>query len=203
MVDDSAKLNFDVKEMPPLDKRAMCIYLKCLEVTGIAVRSMIDYFENGSLGGETKRSAAPSKKLVPEEIAGLTREMAGYFCFEIVKQIWHDRVGELCESDIDKVLNIVTNHVRFSYDIPDIAERIDRYGDGGNQFDAAARNIQRIVRGDGALADEARELSLLVSGVTMFMLHEGLKHMFELSEGEMEAVIEDFFLNHYPKFFKQ
>ncbi|MEA1958144.1 MAG: hypothetical protein U9N44_00495 [Chloroflexota bacterium] len=203
MSEDAGKLNFDVKEMPLLDKRGMCLYLKGVEVIGFAVRGLIDYFENGKLGGDPKHSAAANKKLSPQEIAALTKEMASYFCFEIVKQVWQDRVGELCEDDTDRVLNIVTNHVRFSYDLPDLTEKIDLYGDGSNQFDAAACNIQRIVRGDDAPADEAQELSLLVSGITIFMLHEGLKRMFELSEGEMEGVIEDFFVNYYPKFFKQ
>ena len=203
MNEDAGKLNFNVKEMPLLDKRGMCLYLKGVEVIGFAVRGLIDYFENGKLGGDPKHSTAANKKLSPQEIAALTKEMASYFCFEIVKQVWQDRVGELCEDDMDKVLNIVTNHVRFSYDLPDLTEKIDLYGDGSNQFDAAARNIQRIVKGDDAPADEAQELSLLVSGITIFMLHEGLKRMFELPEGDMEGVIEDFFVNYYPKFFKQ
>jgi len=35
------------------------------------------------------------------------------------------------------------------------------------------------------------------------MLHEGLKHMFELSEEQMATIIDDFFTKHYPKFIRR
>jgi hypothetical protein len=112
-------------------------------------------------------------------------------------------VGELCEDDTDRVLDIVTSHIRFSYDVVDLTEKLDLYGDGSNQFEAAARNIRKIVRGDVEDADEAKELSILVSGITIYMLYEGLKHMFELSEDQMFDIINDFFKNYYPKFIKR
>jgi hypothetical protein len=87
--------------------------------------------------------------------------------------------------------------------VADLTERLDLYGDGSNQFDAAARNIRKIVRGDAEDTDEAKELSVLVSGITIYMLHEGLKRMFELSESQMAIIIEDFFANYYPKFIKR
>ena len=196
------KQNFDPKQLSPLDKRGVCLYLKGVEVIGYAMRSLIDYFENGRLGGEPKHGSAANKKLSQQEIVALAKEMASYFCFEIVKQVWQDRVGELCEDDTDRVLNIVTSHIRFSYDVADLTEKLDLYGDGSNQFDAAARTICKIVRGDAEDADEVGELSVLVSGITIYMLHEGLKRMFELSESQMTVIIEDFFKNYYPKFIK-
>ena len=203
MNEEINKQSFDPKQLTPLDKRGVCLYLKGVEVIGFAVRGLIDYFEKGMLGEQPKFSKAPNKKLSQQEIAALAKEMACYYCFEIVKQVWHDRVGELCEDDTDRVLNIVTSHVRFSYDVADLQEKLDLYGDGSNQFDAAARNIRKIVRGDVADADEEKELSLLVSGITIYMLHEGLKRMFELSEDKMTEIINDFFTKYYPKFIKR
>jgi hypothetical protein len=203
MNEEISKQNFDPKQLTPLDKRGVCLYLKGVEVIGYAMRSLIDYFENGKLGDDPKHSSAANKKLSQQEIAALAKEMACYYCFEIVKQVWHDRVGELCEDDTDRVLDIVTSHIRFSYDVADLTEKLDLYGDGSNQFEAAARNIRKIVRGDTEDADEAKELSVLVSGITIYMLYEGLKHMFELSESQMFDVINDFFKNYYPKFIKR
>ncbi len=203
MNEEISKQDFDPKRLTPLDKRGVCLYLKGVEVIGFAVRGLIDYFENGKLGGEPKHSTAANKKLSQQEIAALAKEMACYFCFEIVKQVWHDRVGELCEDDTDRVLNIVTSHISFSYDVADLTEKLDLYGDGSNQFEAAARNIRKIVRGDVEDADEAKELSVLVSGITIYMLHEGLKSMFELSESQMFDSINDFFTKYYPKFIKR
>jgi len=203
MAEEITQPQFDPKQLSPLDKRGVCLYLKGVEVIGFAVRALIDYFEKGKLGGEPKYTKAPNKKLSQHEIAALAKEMACYFCFEIVKQVWHDRVGELCEDDTDRVLNIVTSHVRFSYDVVDLQDKLDAYGDGTNQFEAAARNIRKIVRGDAKDADEEKELSLLVSGITIYMLHEGLKHMFELSEDKMTEIINDFFTKYYPKFIKR
>jgi hypothetical protein len=203
MNEEINKQSFDPKQLTPLDKRGVCLYLKGVEVIGFAVRGLIDYFEKGMLGEQPKFSKAPNKKLSQQEIAALAKEMACYYCFEIVKQVWHDRVGELCEDDTDRVLNIVTSHVRFSYDVADLQEKLDLYGDGSNQFEAAARNIRKIVRGDVADADEEKELSLLVSGITIYMLHEGLKRMFELSEDKMTEIINDFFTKYYPKFIKR
>ena len=203
MNEEINKQSFDPKQLTPLDKRGVCLYLKGVEVIGYAMRSLIDYFEKGKLGDDPKHSHAANKKLSQQEIAALAKEMACYYCFEIVKQVWHDRVGELCEDDTDRVLNIVTSHVRFSYDVADLQEKLDLYGDGSNQFDAAARNIRKIVRGDVADADEEKELSLLVSGITIYMLHEGLKRMFELSEDKMTEIINDFFTKYYPKFIKR
>jgi hypothetical protein len=201
--EEMGKQNFDTSQLTPLDKRGVCLYLKGVEVIGFAVRGLIDYFENGKIGGEPKHSSGANKKLSQQEIAALAKEMACYFCFEIVKQVWQDRVGELCEDDMDRVLNIVTSHMRFSYDLVDLTEKLDLYGDGSNQFEAAARNIRKIVRGDTEDVDEAKELSILVSGITVYMLHEGLKHMFELSEDQMVGIIDNFFTNYYPKFIRR
>jgi len=203
MNEDISKQSFDPKQLTPLDKRGVCLYLKGVEVIGYAMRSLIDYFENGKLGGDPKHGAAPNKKLSQQEIAALAKEMACYYCFEIVKQVWHDRVGELCEDDTDRVLDIVTSHISFSYDLPNLTEKLDLYGDGSDQFEAAARNIRKIVRGDTDDAYEAKELGVLVSGITIYMLYEGLRHMFELSEEQMTGIIEDFFKNYYPKFIKK
>ena len=203
MNEEINKQSFDPKQLTPLDKRGVCLYLKGVEVIGYAMRSLIDYFEKGKLGDDPKHSHAANKKLSQQEIAALAKEMACYYCFEIVKQVWHDRVGELCEDDTDRVLDIVTSHIRFSYDVADLTEKLDLYGDGSNQFEAAARNIRKIVRGDTEDADEAKELSILVSGITIYMLYEGLKHMFELSEEQMFDIINDFFKNYYPKFIKR
>jgi hypothetical protein len=203
MNEEIGKQNFDSKQLSPLDKRGVCLYLKGVEVIGYAMRSLIDYFENGKLGGEPKHSAGANKKLSQQEIAALAKEVASYFCFEIVKQVWEDRVGELCEDDTDRVLNIVTSHIRFSYDVADLTEKLDLYGDGSNQFERAARNIQKIARGESADEDEAKELGILVSGITVYMLHEGLKRMFELPENQMVGIIDDFFTNYYPKFIKR
>jgi hypothetical protein len=203
MNEEINKQSFDPKQLTPLDKRGVCLYLKGVEVIGYAMRSLIDYFENGKLGDDPKHSAAANKKLSQQETTALAKEMASYYCFEIVKQVWHDRVGELCEDDIDRVLDIVTSHISFSYDVADIQEKLDLYGDGSDQFEAAARNIRKIVRGDTDDAYEARELSVLVSGITIYMLYDGLRHMFELSEEQMTGIIEDFFKNYYPKFIKR
>ena len=203
MNEEASKQNFDPSKLSPLDKRGVCLYLKGVEVIGFMVRGLIDYFENGKLGEQPKFTKAPNKKLSQQETASLAKEMASYICFEIIKQVWEDKVGELCEEDADRVLQIVSSHIHFSYDLTDLDDKITLYGDGSNQFDAAARNIRKIVRGDAEDADEAKEVSLLVSGIVIYMLNDGLKRMFELSESEMMGIIENFFKNYYPKFIRR
>jgi hypothetical protein len=203
MNEETGKQKPDAKQLPLLDKRGMCLYLKGVEVISYTMKSLIDFFENGRLGGDPKHSSAANKKLSQQETAALAKETASYICFEIVKQVWHDRVGELCEDDIDRVLEIVTRYVRFSYDVVDLQEKLDDYGEGSNQFEKVGRNIRKIVRGDTTDAIEEKEMTVLFTGVTVYMLHEGLKRMFELSEDQMVGIIDDFFTNFHPKFIRQ
>jgi len=203
MNEEMGKQKLDPKQLPLIDKRGICLYLKGVEVIGYTMKSLIDFFENGKLGGDPKHSSAANKKLSQQEGTALTKETASYICFEIVKQVWHDRVGELCEDDIDMVLDIVTRYIRFSYDVGDLQEKLDDYGDGSNQFEKVGRNIRKIVRGETEDAVEEKEMTVLFTGVTVYMLHEGLKHMFELSESQMVGIIENFFTNYYPKFIKR
>jgi hypothetical protein len=203
MDEDAGKEKLDPKQLPLIDKRGICLYLKGVEVIGYAMKSLVDFFENGRLGGDPKHSSAPSKKLSQQEGAALTKETASYICFEIVKQVWHDRVGELCEDDIDRVLDIVTRYIRFSYGVEDLQEKLDDYGDGTNQFEKVGRNIRKIVRGETEDAVEEKEMTVLFTGITVYMLHEGLKSMFELSEEQMATIIDDFFTKHYSKFIKR
>jgi len=190
----------DPKQIPLIDKRGISLYLKGVEVIGYAMKSLADYFENGKLGGESKHSSAANRKLSKQEGMALTKETASYICFEIVKQVWQDNIGELCQDDSDRALQIVTSYIRFSYGIGDLQEKLDEYGDGTNQFEKVGRNIQKIVRGDNKDKDEAKELTIMFTGITVYMLHEGLKHMFELTEDKMVSIIDDFFTNYYPKF---
>ena len=200
MNEETGKQQIDPKQIPLIDKRGISLYLKGVEVVGYAMRSLVDYFENGKLGGEPKHSSAANKKLSKQEGMALTKEAASYICFEIVKQVWQDNIGELCQDDADRVLQIVTSYIRFSYGIGDLQEKLDDYGDGTNQFEKVGRNIQKIVRGEKEDKDEAKELTVMFTGITVYMLHEGLKHMFELSEDKMAGIIDDFFTNYYPKF---
>jgi|GEM_PF-6263734 len=203
MNEETGKQKVDPKQLPLIDKRGVSLYLKGVEVIGYAVNSLTDFFENGKLGGEPKHSHGPNKKLSQQEVTALAKEAASYVCFEIVKQVWQDRVGELCQDDADRVLQIVTSYIRFSYGLGDLQEKLDDYGDGTNQFEKVGRNIQKIVRGDKEDKIEAKELTIMFTGITVYMLHEGLKHMFELSEDKMAGIIEDFFTNYYPKFVRR
>jgi len=203
MNEETGKQKIDPNQIPLLDKRGICLYLKGVEVIGYTMKSLIDFFENGRLGGEPKHSSVTNKKLSQQEITALAKEAASYICFEIVKQVWQDSVGELCQDDADRVLQIVTTYIRFSYGLGNLQEKLDLYGDGSNQFERAARNIQKIARGEVEDADEAKELGILVSGITIYMLHEGLKRMFELPENQMVGIIDDFFTNYYPKFIRR
>ena len=193
----------DPKQIPLIDKRGISLYLKGVEVIGYAMKSLVDFFENGRLGGEAKHSSAANKKLSQQEGTALTKEAASYICFEIVKQIWQDNIGELCQDDADRVLQIVTGYMRFSYGLGNLQEKLDDYGDGTNQFEKVGRNIQKIVRGEKEDKDEAKDLTVMFTGITVYMLHEGLKHMFELSEDKMVSIIDDFFTNYYPKFVRR
>ena len=203
MNEETGKQKIDPNQIPLLDKRGICLYLKGVEVIGYTMKSLIDFFENGRLGGESKHSSAANKKLSQQEVTALAKESASYICFEIVKQVWQDSVGELCQDDADRVLQIVTTYIRFSYGLGNLQEKLDLYGDGSNQFERVARNIQKIARGEVEDADEAKELGILVSGITIYMLHEGLKRMFELPENQMVGIIDDFFTNYYPKFIRR
>ena len=203
MNEETGKQKIDPQQIPLIDKRGISLYLKGVEVIGYAMKSLADFFENGKLGGEPKHSSAANKKLSQQEGIALTKEAASYICFEIVKQVWQDNIGELCQDDADRVLQIVTTYMRFSYGLGNLQEKLDEYGDGTNQFEKVGRNIQKIVRGEKEDANEAKELSILFTGITVYMLHEGLKHMFELSESQMVGIIDDFFTNYYPKFVRR
>ena len=203
MNEETGKQQIDPKQIPLIDKRGISLYLKGVEVIGYAMKSLVDYFENGRLGGEPKHSSAANKKLSKQEGMALTKETASYICFEIVKQVWQDNIGELCQDDADRILQIVTSYIRFSYGIGDLQEKLDDYGDGTNQFEKVGRNIQKIVRGEKGDKDEAKDLTVMFTGITVYMLHEGLKHMFELSEDKMASIIDDFFTNYYPKFVRR
>jgi hypothetical protein len=190
----------DPNQLPLIDKRGISLYLKGVEVIGYTMNSLTDFFENGKLGGDPKHSHGANKKLSQQDGTALAKEAASYICFEIVKQVWQDKVGELCEDDADRVLQIVTSYIRFSYGLGNLQEKLDDYGDGTNQFEKVGRNIQKIARDGKEDADEAKELCVMFTGITVYMLHEGLKHMFELSESQMVGIIDDFFTNYYPKF---
>jgi len=203
MNEEIGKQKIHPSQIPLIDKRGVSLYLKGVEVVGYAMRSLIDFFENGKLGGEPKHSSGANKKLSKQEGMDLTKEAASYICFEIVKQVWQDNIGELCQDDADRVLQTVTGYMRFSYGLGNLQEKLDDYGDGTNQFEKVGRNIQKIVRGEAGDKDEANELTIMFTGITVYMLHEGLKHMFELSESQMVGIIDDFFTNYYPKFVKR
>ncbi|MFA5375064.1 MAG: hypothetical protein WC455_04830 [Dehalococcoidia bacterium] len=203
MNEETGKQKIDPQQIPLIDKRGISLYLKGVEVIGYAMKSLTDFFENGKLGGDPKHSSAANKKLSQQEGTALTKETASYICFEIVKQVWQDNIGEMCQDDADRVLQIVTGYIRFSYGVGDLQEKLDEYGDGTNQFEKVGRNIRKIVRGEIEDANEEKELAVLFTGITVYMLHEGLKHMFELSESQMVGIIDDFFTNYYPKFIKR
>ena len=203
MNEETGKQRPDPKQLTLIDKRGVSLYLKGVEVIGYTMSSLTDFFENGKLGGDPKHSHGTNKKLSQQEVTALAKESASYICFEIVKQVWQDRVGELCQDDADRVLQIVTSYMRFSYGLGNLQEKLDEYGDGTNQFEKVGRNIQKIVRGDKEDKEEAKELTVMFTGITVYMLHEGLKHMFELTEDKMVHIIDDFFTNYYPKFVKR
>src|SRR5512137_1839275 len=117
MNDETGKQKIDPSQIPLIDKRGISLYLKGVEVIGYAMKSLVDYFENGRLGGEPKHSSAANKKLSKQEGMALTKETASYICFEIVKQVWQDNIGELCQDDSDRALQVVTSYIRFSYGI--------------------------------------------------------------------------------------
>src|SRR5512137_2871542 len=106
MNEEAGKQNVDPKQLPLIDKRGISLYLKGVEVIGYAMKSLVDFFENGKLGGEPKHSSAANKKLSQQDGTALIKETASYICFEIVKQVWQDNIGELCQDDADRALQV-------------------------------------------------------------------------------------------------
>lgn len=193
----------DPKELPPLKKRGTCIYIQDVFVIAEILKSLFDIIEKGKTGSGRKISSEKSRKLSQQEATKIMKEVASYIYFETVKQIWEYSEGDLSENDARKVLDTVSSYVFYSYGIDNLPEKLEEYQRAENPILQVSRNLQKILRKNHGDMAEAVEIATIITGITTHTLFEGIGRMFKLSEKQMAELIEDFFVNYYPRFTKK
>ena len=139
-----------------------------------------------------------SKKLSQKEATKVMKEVASYIYFETVKQIWEYQEGNLPENDARKVLDVISSLFYEGHHIDNLPEKLDEYRSVENPLERLSRNILKIVRGKRVDIAESAEISIDIAGITIHYLFAGIRRMFEVSEEEMDGLIENFVVNYYP-----
>lgn len=198
MKEKGKKLSPDPSELPSLEKRGICIYIQDAFVIAKILKHLFDLLEKGKVPSGKKLSLQKERKLSQEEVTRIMKEVASYIYFETVKQIWEYQEGDLPENDAREILDIISSYFYYSYDIDSLPKKLEEYRRAKNPFEHFSRNIVEIARDREA----GMEIAVLIAGSTSYMLYDGIRRMFNLSENEMAELIEDFFVNYYPRFIK-
>ena len=188
MEEKGRKISPDPRELPPLKKRGICIYIQDVFVITETLKSIFSLIEK-------------ERKLPQKEATKIMQEVASYIYFETVKQIWEYQEGNLSENDAHKVLDVVSSYFFYSYYIDNLPAKLEEYKRAENPIEQVSRNILKIARKkDTGMLMEA---VITIAGTTIHSLFPGIRRMFNLSEREMAEIIEDFFVNYYPRFIKK
>mgnify|MGYP001090196645 CR=1 FL=1 len=177
----------DPRELPLLEKRGICIYIQDVFIIAPTLMSVFDIIEK-------------ERKIFPQETTKIMKEVASYIYFETVKQISEYHEEDLPENDVRRVLDVISSYFYYSYHIDNLPEKVEEYRRAENPIEQASRNILKIVRRNSIDTEELFEISTTIADITIHTLFDGIRRMFKLSENEVGELIEDFFVNYYPKF---
>lgn len=139
------------------------------------------------------------KKLSQEEAVKVMKEVASYIHFETVRQTWQYGEGELSEDDARDVLDTISSYVYYTYYIDNLSSKLEEYQSAENPIEKVSRNLEKIARGKHADILEQVEIAAITEAITTPALFDGIRRMFMLSEQQMAELIEDFFVNYYPR----
>ncbi|MGB2800576.1 MAG: hypothetical protein WBC82_12125 [Dehalococcoidia bacterium] len=178
------------EQLSPIEKRGACLYAQDVILTDHILKELFSVFEKGEW--------EKSKKLSQKEATKVMKEVVNYIYFETVKQIWEYQEGGLPENDARKVLDAVSSLFYEGHHIDNLREKLEEYRSVENPIYSVSRNILRIVRGKDIDIAELSEISIIILDITIHYLFTGIRRMFEVSEEEMNGLIENFFVNYYP-----
>jgi len=181
------------KELIPFVKRGSCIAIQGVVVIAYILRDLYSFFE------KKKKWGLVRKKLSQEEATKIMKEAASYIYFETVKQISEYQEGNLPAHGASAILDFISGAFSSLYDIDNLSERLEEYRGVENPTYHVSKNTLKIARGKDVDALELMEISIEITGSITFMLFDGIRRMFELSEKDMDGVILDFYTNHFPK----
>lgn len=190
------KLSPDPKELPTLTKRGICIYILEVDIISRILKELFTLLEKGAF--------IFKKELSQEKSTKIMKEVASYVYFETVKQVWEYQEGDLPEDDAHQLLDVISNYFYHSYHIDNLIDKLEEYRKAENPIEHFSRNIERIVE-----HRDVREQFLIAAEVggwianSEYNLFDCIREMFKLSDAEMAEIIEDFFLNVYPRLIKQ
>ncbi len=190
MKERSRNISPDPKELPPLKKRGICIYVQGVFTIAAILKSLFDIFQKGFIF---------KRKLSQEKATEIMQEVASYVYFETVKQIWEYQGGDLPENDAREVLDVVSSYFLYSYHVNNLQKKLEEYQRAENPIELVSRNIVKIARDNAVDLTEMLDVSVTITSVTTHVLFDGIRRMFELSEENMAELIEDFFVNYYPR----
>jgi len=190
------KLSPDPKELPTLTKRGICIYILGVDIISRILKELFSLLEKGTFPFKKKMSQEKSTKIM--------KEVASHIYFETVKQVWEYQEGNLPEDDARRLLDVISNYFYYSYYIDSLADKLEEYRKAKNPIEHVSRNIQKIVE-----HRDVQEQLLIAAQFAAWIanpkynLFDCIREVFKLSDAEMAEIIEDFFLNVYPRLIKQ
>ena len=189
------KLSPDPKELPTLTKRGICIYILDRDIISRISKDLFTLLE--------KRAFIFKKKLPQEKSTKIMKEVASYVYFETVKQVWVYQEGDLPEDDARQLLDVLSNCFHQFYGIDNLNKKLEEYKKAENPIEHVSRNIETIVEH----RDIREQFFILAEFAAIttseYNLFDCIREMFKLSDAEMVEIIEDFFLNVYPRLIKQ
>lgn len=190
------KISPDPREVPTPAKRGTCIYILEVDIILRLLKDLSELLE--------KRVLIFKRKLSPQKSDEIVKEVASYICFETVKQVWAYHEGGLPENDTRELLRVLSDCFRQFYGIDSLSKKLEEYMKAENPIEHVSGNIEAIVEHTNI------EEKLLIAahfaaiiGNPEYNLSDCIKEVFALSDSQMVEMIEDFFLNVYPRLIKR
>ena len=125
----------------------------------------------------------------------IRKEVASYVYFETVEQIWKYGEGDLSENEAQKVLDFVSTQFANSHHIDNLPEKLEEYRRTENPLWQVSRNIGKITKTDDIV--KLMHQLIDIQGNVIFLLFDGIRWVFGLSETEMADVIDSYVLSSY------
>jgi len=188
--------NFGSKKLSLLEKRGICVYIHNLTNISAVLKKLFDLFKG-------KAAQEKSGKLSREEWK-IADEVAAYFHFITVNQIWGLHSWGLSKDDAYMVLDTATSYLFNVFHIANHDKKLKEYRnmiENGieSSLGHLSENIINIVKED----IRSRVKPILIQGIVRNQLIShflgGLKQISNFSEPEMDAEISDFKLD-FPHF---
>lgn len=194
MKEKSKKLTPDPRGFPLFKKIGICIFIQGVFVETKIISFLFHFIEN-----EKK------KELSQEEATEIMKEVASYIFFRTIEQVEIYRQKEsLPEDDMHNILDVVLSYFHHTYYIDNFPEKIEEYSSVVSPLILLSTKIENIVNKGKSIITDHMQITLIIKEAIKSFLpigetSKGIARIFKLSEEKMAELIEDFFVNVYPR----